>query len=80
MVRDLVTELCERLAPLSVGVFDAIGVDDDFHGSCLGRSDGQVYAEIIKRVESDPTCYEKASWIDKIHQIRETGRALRTKE
>ena len=67
-----------EVAAASVNIIDAIGIADNLHGSALGKADGQVYAEIIRRVEEDPTCYQKASWTETLIRMRETGKLVRT--
>ena len=78
LVENALNKLIDEVAAVSVRLFDVIGIKDFLHGSVLGREDGQVYAELIRRTEADPECYKKASWVDTLLRLRETGKVLRS--
>jgi acyl-CoA oxidase len=69
-IKAYVVTLCEELAESSVRIIDAIALPDKLIGSPLGAQDGQVYRHFMQAVEGAKGCYEKASWVGMLHELR----------
>jgi acyl-CoA oxidase len=54
--------LCSEIGENCVNIIDAIADEDFMHGSSIGTKDGQAYAHFTQAVESQPECYQSASW------------------
>jgi len=69
-IKAYVVSLCEELAESSVRIIDAIALPDKLVGSPLGMQDGQVYRHFMQAVEGAKECYEKASWVGLLQEMR----------
>jgi acyl-CoA oxidase len=69
-IKAYIVTLCEELAESSVRIIDAIALPDKLIGSPLGAQDGQVYRHFMQAVEGAKGCYEKASWVGMLHELR----------
>jgi hypothetical protein len=70
LISEYVTDLCNEIAESSVRVIDAYGYADLINGSAVAQKDGQVYQHYTEMVESWPGCYQKASWIGLLSELR----------
>jgi hypothetical protein len=61
-VRDLTYEIGES----SLNIIESIAAPDRFTASCIGKSDGQLYANIIEDMERYEGCYADNHWFPAI--------------
>ena len=54
--------LCNEIGESAVRVIDSIADDDFMHGIPIGHSDGQAYKRLCEQIESQPDCYQPATW------------------
>mmetsp|Transcript_21793 Transcript_21793/g.39737 ORF Transcript_21793/g.39737 Transcript_21793/m.39737 type:complete len:686 (+) Transcript_21793:28-2085(+) len=69
-LQDHLLNLSEQVGESSVKIVDAIAFTDPIVGSVLGRSDGQVYKNMIEAVEASEGVYDKPSWLNLLRELR----------
>jgi len=70
LIKSKILELCDKIAEIAIDLIDIIAPPDFILGSTLGHSDGQLYKNIISPIEKSPDTYQKASFVNLIHQMR----------
>lgn len=69
-LQDHLLKLSDQVGESSVKIVDALAWNDATTGSVLGRSDGQVYKNMIGAVEASPGVYDKPTWLPLLKKLR----------
>ena len=70
LVRNKFLEHCEVIGENSLNIIDSIANPNNFLGSVLGHSDGNIYGRMIDAVESNPNCYGPPPFIKSLRELR----------
>ena len=64
--------LCNEIGESAVKIIDSIADEDFMHGIPIGHSDGQAYKRLCEQIESQPDCYQPATWTHLTKQLLES--------